>query len=138
VSAEQDAYDHVRYYTLSLGDAEFIHQHVVDAFIAQNADENTKPIAITFALVGLYLHAEKGFTGQQVQRAHMELAKEKRTWPTLKLPIDRGTMTVVDVAAASAGPERDRAIHEWCSTVWRVYSAARPAISELLLKEEIS
>jgi hypothetical protein len=69
VSIEQDAYDQVRYYTLSLGDPAFIHQHVVDAFIAQHADENTKPIAITFALVGLYLHVEKGFSGQQVQRA---------------------------------------------------------------------
>jgi hypothetical protein len=137
VSREQDAYDQVRYYTLSLGDPEFIHQHVVDAFVAQHADENTKPIAITFALVGLFLHVEKGFNGQQVQRAHMELAREKRTWPVFQLPVERGAMTVVEVAAAPAGPERDRAIHEWCVSVWRAYSAARPAIVELLVKEEI-
>jgi hypothetical protein len=128
VSAEQDAYDRVRYYTLSLGDAEFIHQHAVDAFIAQNADENTKPIAITFALVGLYLHVEKGFTGKQVQQAHMELARAKRAWQRFALPVDRGSMTVVDVAAAPAGAERDRAIHEWCVSVWHAYSAARPEI----------
>jgi hypothetical protein len=138
VSAEQDAYDQVRYYTLSLGDPAFTHQHVVDAFIAQHADENTKPIAITFALVGLYLHVEKGFTGQQVQRAHMELAREKRAWPAFALPVDRGAMTVMGVAAAPAGPERDRAIDEWCSAVWRAYSAARSAIVELLLEEGIS
>jgi hypothetical protein len=131
VSAEQDAYDQVRYYTLSLGDPAFIHQHVVDAFVAQHADENTKPIAITFALVGLYLHVEKGFTGQQVQRAHMELAREKRTWPRLELPADRGAMTVVDVAAAPAGAERDRAIHEWCGSVWRAFAAEHTAIAEL-------
>lgn len=87
---EQEAYDEVRYYSLSLGDPEFIHQHVVDAFTAQCADEHTKPIAITFALVGLYLHVEKGLTGRQVQRAHMELARTKRTWPAFTLPTDRG------------------------------------------------
>ncbi len=42
-------------YTLSLRDAAFIHQHAVDAIAAQNADAQTKPIAIAFALVGLYL-----------------------------------------------------------------------------------
>lgn len=132
MSAEQDAYDQVRYYTLSLGDPAFIHQHVVDAFVAQHADENTKSIAIAFALVGLYLHVEKGFTGQQVQRAHMELAKEKRAWPAFKLPVDRGSMKVVDVAAVPAGPERDRAIHEWCVSVWRACSEQHSSVTELL------
>jgi hypothetical protein len=129
---EQEAYDEVRYYTLSLGDPEFIHQHVVDAFTAQHADEHTKPIAITFALVGLYLHVEKGFTGREVQRAHMELARHKRSWPRFELPDDRGPMTVFDVVAASAGPERDRAIHEWCVGVWRAYGEQQRAVVELL------
>ena len=135
MAAEQDAYDQVRYYTLSLGDPAFIHQHVVDAFVAQHADENTKPIAITFALVGLYLHVEKGFTGQQVQRAHMELAREKRAWPAFALPVDRGAMTVMDVAAAPAGPQRDRAIHEWCVSVWRAYGDEHAALADLLRGE---
>jgi len=127
VSAEQDAYDHVRYCTLSLGDPAFIHQHVVE-----HADENTKPIAITFALVGLYLHVEKGLTGQQGQRAHMELAREKREWPRFELPGDRGSVTVVDVAAAPARPERDRAIHEWSVSVWSSYVDQQSAVAELL------
>ena len=49
------AYHELCYYTLTLGDPAFIHQHVVDAFAAQQADEQTKPIKVTFALVGLYL-----------------------------------------------------------------------------------
>lgn len=134
---EQEAYDAVRYYTLSLGDPEFIHQHVVDAFTAQHADEHTKPIAITFALVGLYLHVEKGFTGRQVQRAHMELARQKRVWPAVKLPVDRGPMTVVDVIAARAGPERDRAIHEWCVSVLRAFTSEHAAVAELLRGESL-
>jgi hypothetical protein len=34
-------------------DPSFIHQYVVDAFAAQQADEQTKPMKLTFALVGL-------------------------------------------------------------------------------------
>ena len=43
----QQAFDELCAYTLQRGDAAFIHQHVVDAFAAQQADENTKPIKIT-------------------------------------------------------------------------------------------
>ena len=76
------------------GDPAFIHQHVVDAWTLQHADEHTKPIAITFALAGLYLHCERGYTGKQVQRVHMLMARRKQTWPTFAFPCERGTMTV--------------------------------------------
>jgi hypothetical protein len=55
MTPEEDAYHALCSYTLARRDAEFIHQHVVDAYMAQRADERTKPIALTFALVGLYL-----------------------------------------------------------------------------------
>ena len=41
---DQAAYEELCYYTLAHGDPAFIHQHVVDAFAAQTADENIKPI----------------------------------------------------------------------------------------------
>ena len=58
---EQDAYDRLQCYTLAHGDPAFLHQHIVDAWAAQHADDRTKPIGLTFALVGLYLHLEKGY-----------------------------------------------------------------------------
>ena len=119
-------------YTLAHRNPAFLHQHAVDAFTAQTAEESTKPIAITFALVGLYLHLEKGFTGREVQRAHMALARRKQVWPSFRLPDDRGAMTVSDVLAAPAGPERDAAIHAWCACVWETFRDARPAVMELL------
>src|SRR5438309_9926111 len=105
-----DAFNELCYYTLAHGDPAFIHQHVVDAFAAQTADEQTKPIKLTFALVGLYLHVEKQFTGRRVQLAHMKLAREKHPWPPLVLPEATGAMTAADVLVAPAGPERDAAI----------------------------
>jgi ribosomal protein L4 len=130
-TAEQNALDALAAYTLAHGDLAFIHQHVVDAFAAQHATTDTKPIAITFALIGLYLHVERGFSGRQVQRAHIMLAKRSRQWPTFPLPGHRGAMTVIDVMAVPAGPERDRAIDAWCVSVWEAYRDVAPAVAVL-------
>jgi hypothetical protein len=60
-SSSQDQFHELSFYTLSHPDTVyFIHQHAVDAFAAQTADENTKPIKLTFGLIGLYLFLEKG------------------------------------------------------------------------------
>lgn len=130
--AEREAYEALQFYTLAHGDPAFIHQHVVDAWTAQRANEGTKPVALTFALVGLYLHLEKGFTGRQVQRAHMALARRRRAWPSFPLPEERGAITAVEVMAAAAGPERDRAIDRWCASVWAAFVASQRQVAELL------
>jgi hypothetical protein len=109
---DQDIYTELCYYTQAHGEAPFIHQHVVDAFAAQTAKENDKPIKLAFALVGLYLHVEKQFNGRQVQLAHMQLGREKQAWPVFSLPGERGAVTVADVMDAPAGPERDEMIHQ--------------------------
>lgn len=131
------AYNELQSYTLAHGDPTFIHQHVVDAWAAQNADATTKPIALTFALIGLYLHVEKGFSGRQVQRVHMALAKHKCEWPPFDLPESRGSITARDVMARPAGPRRDQAIEEWCGAVWEAYGESREAVKELLSKNGI-
>jgi hypothetical protein len=132
MESESDHYNALCGYTLGHGDPEFIHQHVVDAYMAQHADEGTKPIGLTFALVGLYLHVERGFSGRQVQRAHMTLAKRKRDWPSFALPRERGDITVADVMASPEGPERDEAIHRWCASVWSAYRDSEEEIARLL------
>ncbi len=134
---DSDAYNELCAYTLSLGDPEFIHQHVVDAYAAQHADARTRAIGITFALVGLYLHLEKGFTGRKVQRAHMEMARTKRRWPALPLPRDRGSLTAIDVLAAPPGPERVKAIDAWCASVWDAYRESRDTIADLVRRYAI-
>jgi hypothetical protein len=129
---DEPAFHHLSAYTLTRGDAAFIHQHVVDAYAAQHADANTKPIKLTFALVGLYLLVEQEMTGRQVQRVHMRLARQKHQWPAFMLPHDRGGVTAADVMKAPEGPGRDRAIHDWCRSVWAAFSANREVVAELL------
>jgi hypothetical protein len=138
MSTEEDAYHEVCAYTLTKGDPTFIHQHVVDAWAAQHASAESKPIGVFFALVGLYLHLERGFTGRQVQRAHMELAKRMEPWPVGTLPAARGAITALDVLAAPGGDARDARIDEWCEAVWAEYADSRERVVELLRRRGIA
>ena len=127
VKQEQQHRDELMAWTMSLSDPTFVHQHVVDAWAAQHADEHSKPIGVAFALIGLYLHVEKRFTGREVQRVHMRLSQPhgrgagRKEWPRFQLPRQRGGVTVSDVMAV---PESDRvaAIDRWCNSVWDAWS----------------
>lgn len=136
MSAEEDAYHELCAWTLT-HPGTFVHQHVVDAWMAQHADERTRPIGITFALVGLYLHLVHGFTGREVQRAHMALARGKHDWPRVTLPANRGSFTVAEVLRAPEGPARERAIDEWCAAAWAAYAGAEGEVSALLKRHAI-
>lgn len=129
---ERSAHEELQCYTLTLGDPTFIHQHVVDAWTAQHADLSSKPIALAFALAGLHLHLERAFTGRDVQRAHMAMARAAKEWPRFPIPEDRGTVTAIDVMRAAPGPDRMRAIHSWCASVWAAFHESHQAIAALV------
>ncbi len=137
MSTNSESYDELCCYSLAHEDAQFIHQHVVDAFGAQDAKPDDKPIRYVFSLVGLYLHVEKGFTGREVQLAHMKLAQKKQAWPTLELPPNRGTITAATVLSAPL-EERDAIIHQWCRSVWEACSMNRERIRKLLETHDIT
>jgi hypothetical protein len=135
---DDDAFDELCCYTLAHGSPAFLHQHVVDAFAAQQAHAATKPIKLTFALVGLYLHLERQFTGRQVQRVHMLLAGRTRAWPVFPLPATRGSVTAAHVLAAPEGPARDEAIDVWCAAVWDAYGDSHQRVVQLLKEHGIT
>jgi len=133
--SDLEALHELSFYSLAHHDPAFLHQLVVDTFAVQHAAESSKPIAVVFALIGLYLHVEHGFTGKQVQRAHMRLAHYRRAWEAPKLPHARGHLSVHEVLAAPAGPERDAMIERWCASTWAACQCCRPAIAELAERE---
>ena len=132
---ERADYDELCAYSLSLRDAKFIHQLVVDAWAAQHVDEKSKPIGIAFALIGLYLHLEKGYSGKEVQRAHMRLANRRKQWPRFTVPASRGNMTASDVLAIPPGPDREHAIERWCVSVWHTWRESHEQVRELVRQE---
>jgi hypothetical protein len=136
MDAMQAAYDEVYVYTM--GRPGFILQHVVDAFAVQTAKQDGKAIVVVFGLVGLYLHIEKQWSGRQIQKMHMQIGRRKRPWPAIKFPEERGKVTVLDVLAAPAGAERDKAIDNWCRFVWTSFSANRDTIISLLREYQIT
>src|SRR4051794_21227173 len=129
---EQQAFDELSFYTLAHPSRNYIHQHAVDAFAVQRATEQSKPIGVAFGLFGLCLHLERGLTGKEVQRAHMQLAKRRKQWPRFELPPERSAVRVAQVVAAEPGPERDAAIESWCRSVWEACRASHAQVRELL------
>ena len=117
-------------YTLSHGDAKFIHQHAVDTWQAQHAVNAKSNIGIAFSLIGLYLALEKGYTGRQVQLAHMELGRTKRQWGDFPISTEHARLTVRDVLNASPGPARDAKLMEWADAVWAIWSHAHARTRE--------
>jgi hypothetical protein len=105
-------------YTVSKQDREFIHQYAVDAYEVQHAGGKTRNITVAFGLIGLYLALEKGYTGKQVQRAHMQIARVQKDWPRLEPPGSPGSITVMDALRANDGPEKDTMIRKWMAAVW--------------------
>src|SRR5262245_23168837 len=130
--AELDAYHELCAYTLTLGDTPFVHQHVVDAHAAQSASADSRPITVAFALFGLYLHVERGWSGRQVQLAHVRLARRRKQWPSFGPPPTRAAMTALDVMKAGPGPARAAAIEAWCAAVWESWRGSRDRMVQLL------
>jgi hypothetical protein len=115
-----------------LGDAEFLHQHVVDAYAAQHVSNDKKPIFLAAALIGLYLFVERGYTGRQVQQAHMALGNKMKAWPRFDAPQERAGLTVAAVLKAPPGPRRDELITQWARAVWAMWNRQHEAVERLL------
>lgn len=94
-------------YTQSLYDRSFPHQITVDTYGAQHAGPTSRNITTAFALIGLSLLFNWGYSGKQVQKAHMILANRFKDWPRLEPPKIKTILTVKDVVRAKDGGERD-------------------------------
>jgi hypothetical protein len=117
--------------TLSDRDPTFPHQLAVDAYAAQHAGPESKPITTAFALIGLYLVCERGFTGRQAQLVHMFLGRRRQAWPRFQPPQDPGAVTVAD-ALAAADDARNEALRGWAASVWAAWSAHHDRVAELV------
>jgi len=117
------AYGELAAWSLAEGlqDPAFVHQHVVDTYQAQHIGPDAKPILAAYSLLGLCLALEHGYSGRQVQLAHMQLASPKRDWPSLKPQTQNFAMTVPKVLIAQAGPARYEAIRAWMQATWAAW-----------------
>jgi Family of unknown function (DUF5946) len=117
-------------YTVAKQDGDFIHQHAVDAYEAQHAGAKTRNITVAFGLIGLYLALEKGYTGKQVQQAHMRIARIRKDWPRLEPPARQAQLTVMDVLQARRDTEKDAMIRQWMTAVWESWADRQEWVRE--------
>jgi len=130
----RELYGALTAYNLERMDPFFHHQLCVDAYGAQHAGESAKPITLAFALVGLYLAVERGYTGRQVQQAHMELARKAGKgfdWPRFEPPERPWAVTAAEVWKAEPGKARDQMIKAWAETVWQKWARQRDRVRAL-------
>jgi len=130
-------YDEVAAFTLSLREKEFIHQLAVDSYAAQHDGPRLKPISAAFALIGLYLTFERGYTGRQVQLAHMELGRVRRTWPRFKSPGFKGALTMKDVVPLTSENYRAKLL-AWGKSVWLAWAPEHDRVRGLVASYLIS
>jgi len=133
-------YGELALYTTTRDPVWFIHQTAVDAYGAQHVGPPGKPIGTYFSLMGLYLQIERGYTGRQVQLAHVAVGRRRSAWPTFERPPSVGSLTVVDVLNVPAGNERDAHLHAWAGSVWMAWSSEHDAVraqTERALREAV-
>ena len=94
--------------------------------------ESTASILITnypptraFSLLGLYLACEKGYSGREVQIAHMELGRWRKQYSKPEGSPERAALTVIDVMNAAPGENRDRMVKRWARAVWDSWKPAQ-------------
>jgi len=119
-------------YTVMRGDKDFIHQLLVDTYAAQHADQRQPPIRLAFALIGLHLACDKGYTGKQVQHMHTLLARRSKTWPAFALPTQAGALTVLGVLQAQPGEQRDAMLRRWAQSAWEAWGQEHAHVKALL------
>jgi hypothetical protein len=124
-------YSDLSCYSVSKQDAGFIHQHAADAYAAQHSRGKTRNISVAFGLIGLYLALEKGYTGKQVQQAHMQIARLRKAWPRLEPPVLSAGMTIKDVFQAETDAEKDAMIRRWMEAVWSSWEDRQVWVREM-------
>ena len=125
----RDLYNELSYYSLTHRDKDyFVHQHVVDAYGAQHASKEDKPMKIAFALIGLCLLVNYKYTGRQIQKAHVELAKTRRVWPLFKAPEKKANINISDILLTKTYSSRDALIKEWATAVWKTWENQHQAV----------
>jgi hypothetical protein len=79
-------------------------------------------------LVGLCLVVERRFPVDAAVRAIAGLASGAPAFPWLEPPVDRGSVTVIDVAAEVDVAAHVRAMQRWADSAWGAWAQHHPAI----------
>jgi hypothetical protein len=104
------------------------HQLAVDSYAAQHGGGDHPDRSVAIHLVGLHLVLEAGVRPTRVPPLLQTLATVTSTWPTLRVPRDPWSLTVLDVALADDPVAATRA---WAEEVWQAWHDAHAVVQRL-------
>lgn len=107
-----------------------LHQLTVDAYGAQHTGPMVPAIGTAFALIGLHLTLDIGWSGNAVRAAHQYLAAQPHEWPEFATPQTRAGLTIADVAGSQTPQEHASRVRAWAASVWESWSAEHQAVRE--------
>lgn len=114
-----------------------LHRLTVDAYAVQHpgVDGPQARNSVGIHLSRLYLMLGLGWSLIRANDAMLIIMAKKGHYPWLTPPVDRGSLTVRDVVAASSASEHVDAVEQWAKSVWRAWAehhaTARGWVKEL-------
>lgn len=110
-------------------------QLTADAYAAQHAGGDAPLMRTGYALAGLWLSIEHGFSGEDVRSIHRRMGRPTAAWPMFEAPVPpQPWLTVVDVAEAGVRVPSDRghamAVDAWAESVWETWQRVRPGTDD--------
>lgn len=113
------------------------HQTSVDAYLLQHVGASTKPLAMNFALNGLYLVLERGWAGTAARAAHQRLSTRvpREEWVRFQPPVDVGVIRVLDVVRVGGVHETAGLIQQWGWSVWRAWGHVHEEVRRTTLRQ---
>ena len=88
-------------------------------------------LRLYLVFIGLYLAQEKGYTGLQVQRAHVKIGRTRRDWPRLEPPEHPAELTVMDVLQVGTDAEKEEMLLRWAASVWQSWEHRHQWVREM-------
>ena len=107
-----------------------LHQLTEDAYGGQHAGPRVPAIGMAFALIGLHLAFDAGWSGNAVRAAHQYLAARHKEWPRFGQPSKPAALTVSHVAGSPTPEAHASRVRAWASSVWESWSAEHAAVRE--------
>lgn len=114
-----------------------VHQLTVDTYAAQHAGGLHPDKSVAIHLSGLYLVLDRGVHPLRVPPLLQRLAASGEVWPHLEPPVDRGALTVWNVASIAPGDEYLKSVRAWAHQVWKAWSEHHGAVASLLSRHLI-
>ena len=102
-----------------------VHRVTVDAYAAQHPGQASRRSiqSVAVHLIGLYAVLQLGHNNRRATEAVRKAADSSDRFVWLEPPDSRGTVTVLDVAAALNPAEHQSVVLRWAHSIWDSWKA---------------